>query len=144
VDDWFSHQHDARWTGETLMLFDNGNTRCRRTAGPCDSRGQVWRIDEATRQAELLVNADVGVYSSKFGTAQRLADGDYHFLAGHLPGARSRAIEVRPAPAGQPPEAARVTGILEADSYAYRTFRLPNLYLSWPSAAPSSELTRPR
>jgi arylsulfate sulfotransferase len=79
---WFSHQHNAHYLDDaTLVLFDNGNTR--RASDPnADSRGQVWTLDERTMTATLVVNADLGSYSSALGAAQRLANGDYSFTLG--------------------------------------------------------------
>lgn len=130
---WFSHQHDARWdtsagATNTIILFDNGNTRCLGQTVECNSRGQVWKIDEVARTATLLVNADLGLNSSRFGSAQRLSNGNYHFLAGIVyPGAVSRSIEV----GVSPPH--RTNYVLEADQLAYRTWRMPDLY-AMPSA----------
>ena len=50
---WFSHQHDAEYElggTQVLSLYDNGNTR--RTQFPtANSRGQLYRLDEASRTA---------------------------------------------------------------------------------------------
>jgi hypothetical protein len=55
---WFSHQHNAHYLDDsTLILFDNGNTR--RASGPnADSRGQVWKLDEQTITAALVLFGD--------------------------------------------------------------------------------------
>ena len=55
---WFSHQHDPHYVGlSTIVLFDNGNTRCTATNGSiitgCDSRGQALKLDEHNRTATL-------------------------------------------------------------------------------------------
>lgn len=134
---WFSHQHDVRWDGDKLLVFDNGNTRCRAQSDGCNSRGQVWQIREATREAVLLVNADLGVYSSAYGSSQKLSNGDYHFLAGNIvPGLYSRSIEVAPPASGLSASAATRNYVLEADIVAYRSFRLPNLYSAPLNATP--------
>ena len=76
---WFSHQHDVRYINDTtLVLFDNGNTR-RRHNPHADSRGQEWIINEKTRVATLVVNADLGNYASFTGGAQMLPNGTLNF-----------------------------------------------------------------
>src|SRR5262249_42163263 len=81
---WFSHQHDAQILpdGVSLLLFDNGNTRTWRNSGQGNSRGQLWRIDEAAGTAKLVLNADLRGSSSALGSAQLLPNGNYHFGAG--------------------------------------------------------------
>jgi hypothetical protein len=125
---WFSHQHDAQILpdGVSLLLFDNGNTRISRNSGQGNSRGQLWRIDEATRTAKLVLNADLGANSSALGSAQLLPNGDYHFGAGFL------ADPANPAN--------RITHAVEVDANGsivwcmlipaqqYRSFRLQDLY----------------
>jgi hypothetical protein len=81
---WFSHQHDAQILpdGVSVLLFDNGNTRISRNSGQGASRGQLWRIDETAHTAKLVMQADLGGNSSALGSAQLLANGNYHFGAG--------------------------------------------------------------
>jgi hypothetical protein len=119
---WFSHQHDSQIgpNGTTLSLYDNGNTR-RQGDNSVTSRGQVLEIDEASRTARLVVNADLGVYSFALGSAQPLRNGGYHFNAGwQLPGNSARSIETD--------TSGRVGYTLESSVPQYRTFRLRNLY----------------
>jgi hypothetical protein len=121
---WFSHQHDARYVDDTtLVLFDNGNTR--RAGDPtADSRGQVWTLDEETMTATPVLNADLGVYSGALGAAERLPNGNYHFLAGRLGPPQSffgQSIEVLP-------DGTQVY-VLEKDGGAeYRSSRMRTLY----------------
>lgn len=83
---WFSHQHDVGYelNGTTVLsLYDNGNTRHARNPGLTEnSRGQVLQIDEANRSVALALNVDLGVYAQAYGSAQRLGNGNYHFLSG--------------------------------------------------------------
>ncbi|HEY7338725.1 MAG TPA: aryl-sulfate sulfotransferase [Bryobacteraceae bacterium] len=124
---WFSHQHDPNFQadGVTLMLYDNGNTRIAGDPGG-HSRGQALRIDEARREAWLLLNADLGVYSSAVGSAQLLPNGDYHFDSGVLnipPGsANFGAQSVEVTPQGQ------IAYSIQFGQEEYRTFRMPDLY----------------
>src|SRR5207302_5518133 len=79
---WFSHQHNAHYVDDhTLILFDNGNTR-RATDPTANSRGQVWTLDENNMTATPVLNADLGNYSGRLGSAQRLSNGNYSFLSG--------------------------------------------------------------
>ena len=120
---WFSHQHDARYVDDhTLVLFDNGNTR--RASDPdAHSRGQVWTLDETGMTATLVLNADLGNYSFRLGSAQRLSNGNYWFLSGsegQAPRDIARSIEVLPD--GTP------SYVLEFASPEYRSYRLRTLY----------------
>jgi hypothetical protein len=71
--------------------------------------------------AQLLLNADVGSYSTAFGSAQRLANGNYHFLSGIIvPQVVSQSVEVTP-------YGDRVY-LIETEGGQYRSFRMPDLY----------------
>ena len=67
----------------TLLVFDDGNTR-REFDNNADSRGQEWILNERNRIATLVVNADVGNYSSFLGSSERLSNGDLAFTSGSL------------------------------------------------------------
>jgi hypothetical protein len=120
---WFSHQHDAHYIDDhTLILFDNGNTR--QASDPtAHSRGQVWTLDETNMTATPILNVDLGGYSFRLGSAQRLSNGNYSFLSGsegQIPRDTARSIEVRPD--GTP------VYVLGMSSPEYRTFRVRTLY----------------
>jgi hypothetical protein len=120
---WFSHQHDAHFIDDTtLILFDNGNTR--RAGDPtAHNRGQVWKIDEQTMTATLVVNVDLGNYSPMFGAAQRLSNGDYAFTSGaqgQAPKLFGQDIEVRPD--------GSTDYVLQLNKPEYRSFRIQTLY----------------
>ncbi|HMB03766.1 MAG TPA: aryl-sulfate sulfotransferase [Isosphaeraceae bacterium] len=120
---WFSHQHDAHYIDDsTLIVFDDGNTR-RATDPTADSRGQVWKLDERTRTATLVFNADLGNYSSALGSAQRLSNGNYSFdsgLQGQAPNYIAQTIEVRPD--------GSQAYVLQLNTPEYRSFRIRTLY----------------
>jgi hypothetical protein len=81
---WFSHQHDVRFVNDsTLLVFDDGNARQAkfRTA---HSRGQKWILNTRNMTATLVVNADMGNYSSFLGSAQMLPNGNLAFTSGGL------------------------------------------------------------
>ena len=117
---WFSHQHDAHILDDgSLILFDNGNIR-NVADSTAKSRGQVFQLDEQTHTATPVLNADLGVYSFALGSAQKLAGGNYHFLAGLLPNGSSMSIEVDPQ--GQ------IVYALRVQVNEYRSFRMRSLY----------------
>jgi hypothetical protein len=122
-DAWFSHQHNAHYIDDhTLILFDNGNTR-RATDPNAHSRGQVWTLDEVNMTATPVLSADLGDYSFRLGSAQRLSNGNYAFLSGSEgtpPRNTARSIEVRPD--GTP------VSVLGFASPEYRAFRVRTLY----------------
>jgi hypothetical protein len=124
---WFSHQHDGNYDPSDptmLLVFDNGNTRIREIGG--NSRGQVLQLDEENRTATLALNADLGVQSLAVGSAQRLANGNYHFDAGFVRGPEgliTQAIEVD-----------RLGAIVynaTTKNVTYRSFRLTDMYTPW-------------
>ncbi len=122
---WFSHQHNAHYIDDhTLILFDNGNTR-QATDPAAHSRGQVWTLDETTLTATPVLNADLGGYSFRLGSAQRLSNGNYSFLSGSLglvppPLQFGQTIEVRPD--------GTQAYVLKFASPEYRSFRVRTLY----------------
>ncbi len=118
---WFSHQHDPEVESDnlTIMLCDNGNLR-QATDPNADSRGQVLILDEGNRSARLVVNNDLGQYSFALGAAQKLPNGDYHFLAGFLPDGTSISMEMD--------AVGNVMYALQGSAPAYRTFRMRDLY----------------
>ena len=123
---WFSHQHDASidWSDpERLLVYDNGNTRWSET-GEGYSRGQVLRIDEAQRTVSFELNAHLGWFSPAVGSAQKLANGNYHFNSGYV-------IEADQSLAGYSLEvdaAGQISYALRTGTMVYRSFRLPDLY----------------
>jgi hypothetical protein len=120
---WFSHQHNVHYIDDsTLILFDNGNTR-RATDPNADSRGQVWKLDEQTMTATLLVNIDLGNYSSALGAAQRLSNGNFSFTSGFQgqpPNQFGQTIEVLPD--------GTKAYVLEVNKIEFRSYRMRTLY----------------
>jgi len=118
---WFSHQHDPEFeAGSTsvLALFDNGDVR-RAGDGNAHSRGQVLQLDESHLIVNLILNADLGGYSTALGSAHKLPNGNYHFNLGALPGG-SQSVEIDPS-------GKMVYGI-GISSPDYRSFRMSDLY----------------
>jgi hypothetical protein len=129
---WFSHQHgienDIGPSLDRLLTFDDGNTRCVGATTTCDSRGQVYLLDEVNKIATVSLNADLGAYSAALGWAQTLSNGNYSFTNGFLnaPGGGSmgQSIEVQPTSiAGTINYVLQETGV-----YLYRAYRLTSLY----------------
>lgn len=121
---WFSHQHNAHYIDDhTLILFDNGNTR-RATDPTANSRGQVWTLDENNMTATPVLNADLGNYSGRLGSAQRLSNGNYSFTSGAVgfppPAQIGQTIEVLPD--------GTKSYVLKSASPEYRSYRLRTLY----------------
>jgi hypothetical protein len=124
---WFSHQHDPNFLldGQTLLVFDNGNTRIANNPAE-NSRGQVYRVDEQNMVVTPLINADLGVNSSALGTAELLPDGTYHFNAGFFPDPASPLSRITQL------YHVDASGAVESNTrvYAqeYRNFRMTDLY----------------
>jgi hypothetical protein len=135
---------------DTLVLFDNGHRRQKKedkkdddkpaAAGDKEkdkdkeakppekpkeeapSRGQVWKVDEEGRKATLLVNADMGGYAPFMGSAQRLSNGNFHFMASTVRNHASRygrCVETTPD--------GKIVYMLETRP-AYRSNRIADLY----------------
>ena len=118
--EWFSHQHDAGFASNgLLMVLDNGNARAKEN-GEAHSRGQAWVIDETNRVARPVVNAGLGVFSFALGTAQLLPNGEFQFGVGWHPDGTSSSVATD--------AAGTVTYALHGRVPEYRTFRLPSLY----------------
>jgi hypothetical protein len=120
---WFSHQHNPHYIDDsTLILFDNGNGR--RASDPnADSRGQVWKLDEQTMTATLVLNVDLGNYSERFGAAERLSNGNFSFTSGsqgQAPNQFGQTIEVLPD--------GTKTYVLQVAAQEYRSYRIRTLY----------------
>ena len=121
-DLWFSHQHDASilpGRDPLVLVFDNGNVRNNSSAG-IHSRGQAFKLDELSRTAKLVLNADLGAFSRALGSAQRLPDGHYHFNAGWLGAGVAQSIEVD--------SNGQIVYDIEVAAPMYRSFRMSDLY----------------
>jgi hypothetical protein len=119
---WFSHQHDSRYLDDsTLEVFDNGNTR--NASDPtAHSRGQVWKLDEQSMTATLVLNLDMGNYSDALGSAQRLSNGNFFFDSGRQgnPPWFAQSIEVSP-------DGAK-TYVLQDGGPEFHSYRVRTLY----------------
>ncbi len=89
-----------------------------------DSRGQLLMVDQQNKVATLVLNADMGTYSSAVGSAQALPNGDYHFDSGFIETAAGNLVS-------QSLEMNASGDIVYGIGFAaieYRTFRMPDLY----------------
>ncbi len=131
ADDWFSHPHDPNSISDNrIILFDNSNRRCASTTPPtdCQSRGQVWEIDDSAMTAERVFNKDLGGFAFAVGSAQQLLNGNYWFNSGMLgtfADPRTTMQEVDPSG----------TTLFQDDLnvFQYRSYRLSDLYTAPPS-----------
>jgi hypothetical protein len=120
---WFSHQHDVRYINDTtLLVFDDGNTRAA-TDPNAHSRGQEWVLNERNKTATLVVNADMGNYSSFLGSGELLGNGNLAFTSGGL--------VLGQAPAGQTievlPDGTRIY-VMQMNIFEYRSYFESTLY----------------
>ena len=124
---WFSHQHTPNFLtdGQTMLVLDNGDTRISENPGE-NSRAQIYHVDEQNLAATPLLNTDLGVYSSAFGTAELLPDGNYHWDAGFIQDPANPAnyftqlYELDPS--------GNILWTLQVYAQVYRDFRLNDLY----------------
>jgi len=122
---WFSYQHDAGFEpiGSNIMsVLDDGHQRFAKDPKSL-TRGQLWNLDEETRTATLLHNADLGVYAVAVGSAQRLKNGGHTFEAGFINPEAVYARAVETDASGKIVYALQVDGVI-----VYRSFRLDNIY----------------
>lgn len=129
---WFTHQHDVEYelNGTTLLsVFDNGNTRVAQNPGLVEnSRGVALSVDEPNLVVTPLLLADLGGYAHAAGSAQLLANGDYHFDVAVLPspnGTTSEHIEITPVP-NSTNGTTNTEMTLGTDTY--RSYRMVSLY----------------
>ena len=119
---WFSYQHNVHYLdNKTLLLFDNGNVRCKGVK-QCHSRGQTWTIDEQAMTATSGLNVDLNL-SLALGSAERLPNGNFVFTSGALARQGSligKSTEVSSDGTKQ--------YVLEGGGWEYRTYRIVGLY----------------
>jgi hypothetical protein len=116
---WFSQQHNATYISNTqVVIFDDGNTRCQNgKVKGCESRGQIYQLDEQHHVATLLVNANLGKFWQALGSAQGLPGGDTFYAGGYAPD--SKEVEIRPN--------GTVASELDSPVAVYRAYWTPNL-----------------
>jgi hypothetical protein len=130
---WFTHQHDPNYIApDLLVVYDNGNGRpdCLADETACQSRGQLYQLDEDTMTADLVLNADLQNYARAVGAAQVLSNGNYAFNSGIVDGApvaKSDEVDAN----------GDILYSIQMDTRVYRSFRLKDLYTPVPLSEPS-------
>lgn len=123
---WFSHQHDPRFVErDSLVIFDNGNTRCAMFPDMCFSRGQVYQIDQRNRHVTLTLDFNLGSYSFALGSSQPLANGNFHFNSGTE---RSRQGDLIATSDEVSSDGRFFVYAQRTELQVYRSWRLTNLY----------------
>lgn len=119
---WASHAHDPRLLSDgRVAVYDNGNTRCALGLG-CESRGQVYALDEVRMQAELVENVPLERYSFALGSAHGLRDGGVHFGTGIF------ALDGVVGNSSEEVRDGQIVHSLFQPGLAYRSFRMRDLY----------------
>ena len=80
----------------------------------------MLHVDQQSMVATLLLNADMGTYSSALGSAQALPNGDYHFDSGFIGSGTAQSLEVS--------ASGNVVFGIGFATLEYRTFRMADLY----------------
>ncbi len=103
--DWPYHQHAPEWSGDRVMVFDNGNERASPWTGePRLSEDEAWsrvveyRIDEAARTVEQAWAFEVPgsrLFSVFLGDADHLPNGDVLGLFGQVARAYGEPLETQ-------------------------------------------------
>lgn len=131
---WFSAQHQPMiYARNEIVIYDNSNARNEEDPqANANSRGQVYLLDEEAMVATLVTNADLGVYASFLGSAQKLSNGQYHFLSGGIAGLGPSPVPGFPSGYSQSTETdadGDILYTLEAVyDTTYRSFRMKNMY----------------
>ena len=129
---WFSFQHDAgpEAGAGLLLMLDDGHRR-KDLYKDANNRGQAWAIDEKTHTAMLVMNVDLGEFSTAVGSAQKLANGNYSFESGFILGnpPRGPAKESEWSQTTEVTPEGKITFKQRADgALTYRSFRVPDMY----------------
>lgn len=122
---WFSYQHDAGFEpvgSNFLSVLDDGHQRFAKDPKAL-TRGQLWKLDEESKTATLVYNADLGVYAIAVGSAQRLKNGGYTFEAGFINPASVYARAVETDASGKIAHVLQIDGVV-----VYRSFRVEDIY----------------
>jgi arylsulfate sulfotransferase len=123
---WFSYEHDSGFEpkgSDTLVVLDNGQRRKKKDV-QVSTRGQLWKIDEKAHTATLLLNADLGIYSPWVGSAQRLSNGNFHFMTGAtIEDVSFSARSIETSPEGKVIYTLKLSG-----GVVYRSNRVVDLY----------------
>jgi len=141
---WFSGQHqpllypkNPDW--DEMVVYDNANALNEPPPSPGifkNSRGQVYQLQETGNKlhAKLVTNSDLQVFAPFLGSAQKLANGNYHFLSGGGIDINFLPIPNSPFPAGSSnstevnSKGEIVYSLHTPGVVTYRSFRMRSLY----------------
>jgi hypothetical protein len=144
---WFSYQHfpsviSQNGSQTNLVLWDNGDARVLDSNGtlcnspgpgvvnPCNSRAQVFQLDENAKVADLSWQALPGYLSVWGGSVSQLPNGNVEFdmnAPGQFP-ITNVASEVQEVTQTATPQLVWKMDIGPVPLYAYRAYRVPSLY----------------
>lgn len=144
---WFSYQHFpsiiSQSGGQTsLVVWDNGDARVLDSSGtlcngpgpgvpnPCNSRAQVFTLDENAKVADLRWQALPGYLSVWGGSVNQLPNGNVEFdmNAPAMFPVANVASEVQEVTQTVTPQVVWKMDIGPVPLYAYRAYRVPSLY----------------
>ena len=115
-----------------LLLFDNGTNRVLDTQGticgttgnpPCYSRAPIFRVDEVSRNVQVLSDGRLPLYSLALGSVVLFDDGNVEADMGILFPTSARVVEMTQEAVPQ-----IVWQMDLNDQWAYRMYRIPSLY----------------
>lgn len=137
--DWFFAQHGPYIASTnssgvfSLGLFDNGNNALNSsdvgcgilTTSPCQSRVQIFQLDETAKTATLTFQDKLPVFSFFGGNIDSLSNGNVEFdeCAATAAPPSADVFEVTDATSPQTVWQMQISG-----QFAYRANRLPSLY----------------
>jgi hypothetical protein len=144
---WFSYQHFpsiiSQSGGQTsLVVWDNGDARVLDSSGtlcngpgpgvpnPCNSRAQIFALDENAMVADLTWQALPGYLSIWGGSVNQLPNGnvEYDMNAPAMFPVANVASEVQEVTQSVTPQVVWKMDIGPVPLYAYRAYRVPSLY----------------
>ncbi|HEV2176913.1 MAG TPA: aryl-sulfate sulfotransferase [Terriglobia bacterium] len=137
--DWFYAQHapyiaSANSSGVfSLGLFDNGNNALNSSGvgcgilltSPCQSRVQIFQLDETAKTATITFQDKLPIFSVFGGYVETLANGNIEFdeCASNFFATTADVFEVTDSTSPQTIWQMHIAG-----QFAYRAFRIPSLY----------------
>lgn len=114
--EWFYNQHGPEMTERgTVLVYDNGNERP--DEGRRRSRAVEYRLDPDTREAAQIWEWPSPYYTSSFGNARLLEDGNILADVGNIQNSAASVVELTPD--------GTVSWQIDADQMVYRAERTP-------------------
>ncbi len=156
IDDpsaWFSYQHFPFIVSQdgpqaTIAIWDNGDNRVVNDNGDicqmfpngilpvCFSRAVLFKVDESTRNAELLWADPLQFFGIWGGSIQQFSNGNVEFdvNAPLVPPTAGVASVIQEVTQTSPPQVVWEMQVSPVNQNAYRAYRVPSLYpgVTWP------------